>query len=112
MLANPLLSVAACVGAVVLIRIALQHRALPLFLLGVALLFGAGLLVQFHCLDCGATGWLLSARRHACSPLLARWREGRLRRWQLPGLKVQMLVWLHLLASVTGLLLILFAFSR
>jgi hypothetical protein len=112
LVANPLLAVAACVAAIFFIRISLEHRALPLFLTSIGLLFGAFFFVQFHCLDCGATGWLLTARRHACPPLVARWREGRPGRWRFPGLRIQMIVWLHLLASVTCLLLILFAFSR
>jgi hypothetical protein len=112
LVANPLLTVAVVVAAIFLIRIALEKRALPLFLASIGLVFGSVLLVQFHCLDCGATGWMLRAGRHACPALLARWREGRGSRWRFPGLKTQMLVWIHLLASVTGLLLILFALSR
>jgi hypothetical protein len=112
LVANPLLAVAACVASIFFIRISLEHRALPLFLTSIGLLFASFFFVQFHCLDCGATGWLLTARRHACPPLVARWREGRAGRWRFPGLKIQMFLWLHLLASVTGLLLILFALSR
>ncbi len=112
LVANPLLAVAGLVAAIVLIRISLEHRILPLFLASLGLLFGAPFFAQFHCLDCGSTGWLVRAGRHACPALVARWRERRTGRWRLPGLKTQMILWLHVLASVAGLLLILFAFGR
>jgi hypothetical protein len=112
LVANPLLALAGVVAAIFLIRVSLEHRILPLFLASIGLLFGAFFFVQYHCLDCGSTGWLVRAGRHACPPLMARWREGRIGRWRFPGLKFQMILWLHLLASVAGLLLILFAFSR
>jgi hypothetical protein len=112
LVANPLLAVASCVASIFFVRLGLEHRALPLFLTSIGLLFASSFFVQFHCLDCGATGWLLTARRHACPPLVARWGEGRMGRWRVPALRTQMILWLHLLASVTGLLLILFAFSR
>jgi hypothetical protein len=112
LVANPLLAVASAVGAIVLIRMSLQSRNLPLFLASIALLFASILLIQFHCLDCGAMGWGVAANRHACPPIVARWREGRPCRWRIPGLKIQLILWLYLLASVTALVLILFVFSR
>ncbi len=112
LVANPLLGVAGCVLAIVLIRYSLEHRILALFLLGITLMPGAFFFSQFHCLDCGATGWLLAGRRHICPRLLVRWREGRMGRWPYPRLKTQMILWLYVLASVTGLLLILFALSN
>jgi hypothetical protein len=112
LVANPLLAVACFVAAIFLIRVSLENRILPLFLGSLGLLFAACFFVQYHCLDCGSTGWLVRAGRHACPPLVARWREGRMGRWRFPGLKTQVILWLHLLASIAGLLLILFAFSR
>jgi hypothetical protein len=112
LVANPLLAVAAFVAAIFLIRFALEHRVLPIFLASLVLLFASCLFVQFHCLDCGSTGWLIRAGRHACPPLVARWREGRMGRWRFPGLRIQVIFWIHILASVAGLLLILFVFSR
>jgi hypothetical protein len=112
LVANPLLTVAGCVLGVVLIRYGLAHRVLAPFLAGLAMIPGAFFFSQFHCLDCGATGWLLGAGRHICPPLVVRWREGRAGRWRFPRLKAQMILWLYFLASVTGLLLILFALSK
>ena len=99
---NPLLAVASCVGAILLLRASLRSRNLAAFLTaarpaGVSLLF-----TQFHCLDCGATTWLFSARRHACEPALARWREGRLGPLAVARRKTQLVLWLYVLASSRG----------
>lgn len=110
--ANPLLAVAVCVLAIVLLRYSVERRILLLFLVGSALLPGAVFFSQFHCLDCGATGWLLAARRHICPPLVVRWRQGPRSRWRFPSLKAQMIIWLYLLVSMAGLLLILFASGK
>lgn len=109
---NPLLAVAFGVGSILLMRSALQWRNLSAFLaavggLGVSLLF-----IQFHCLDCGKTAWLLASRRHACEPLLSRWRQGRPGRWPFPGLKTQIAVWFHVLAAAAVLVLILFVLGK
>jgi hypothetical protein len=32
------------------------------------------LALQYHCLDCGATGWYHRWRRHACDRVVDRWR--------------------------------------
>jgi hypothetical protein len=109
---NPLLAVVSCVGAILILRNSLHSRNLTAFLTAIGLLCVSLLFTQFHCLDCGLTAWLVSAKRHACAPVLARWREGRLGRWPFPSPKLQMLLWLYFLASVSALLLILFAFSR
>ena len=74
---NPLLAVAGFVGAVLILRAALRSRNLTAFLTAVGLLGVSLLFTQIHCLDCGATTWLFAAKRHACEPALARWREGR-----------------------------------
>jgi hypothetical protein len=109
---NPLLALASCVAAILLLRASLQSRSLGVFLTAIGMLGVSLLFTQFHCLDCGETSWLLSSRRHACAPLLSRWREGRLGRWRFPDPKTQIILWLYFLASVTALLLILFAFSK
>jgi hypothetical protein len=109
---NPLPAVVSCIGAILILRTSLQSRNLAAFLTAIGLLGVSLLFTQIHCLDCGVTTWLISSRRHACAPLLARWREGRPGRWPFPSPKTQMVLWLHLLASISALLLILFALSR
>jgi hypothetical protein len=112
LVANPLLTIASCVAAIVLMRVGLQQRTLPLFLAAIGLLFGAPFFLQFHCLDCGVTGWLLRSKRHACPPALARWREGRQTRWRMPEPKTQLILWIYVLVSLGSLLFILFGTGR
>ena len=51
------------------------------------------LLIQFHCLDCGATGWLVRWQRHACPKVLARWQSRIIRRFHGPRLRIQLIAW-------------------
>jgi hypothetical protein len=53
-------------------------------------------LVQFHCLDCGRTGWFSAARAHACHSVLERTNERRSGGLIL-GAGAQMRVWAWLL---------------
>jgi hypothetical protein len=112
LVANPLLAVASCVLALVLLRASLQWRSLASFLMAIGLFSISIFFTQFHCLDCGRTIWLSAARRHACPMILSRWRAGLLPRWRFPGLKTQIVLWLYFLASATALILILFVLSR
>jgi hypothetical protein len=95
-----------------LLRASLRVRSLTTFLVAIGLLSISVLFTQFHCLDCGKTSWLYSARLHACPAILARWREGRRPRWRLPRLRTQIILWLYFLASATALILILLVLSK
>jgi hypothetical protein len=99
LLANPFLAVLCWLIMFGLFRAGLRIQSFTLFLAGVGLLFGALLLFQFHCLDCGSTGWLLGYRRHACPAVLARWQSRQVRRFRGPGVKTQIVAWLVLVAS-------------
>jgi hypothetical protein len=112
LVANPLLTVAICVLAIVLMRASLQARNLTTFLISIGLLSMSALFTQFHCLDCGKTSWLYAARLHACPAILARWREGRRPRWRLPRLRTQIVLWVYFLASAMAFILILFVWSK
>jgi hypothetical protein len=112
LIANPLPAVAICVLAIMLLRASLRVRSLTTFLVAIGLLSISVLFTQFHCLDCGKTSWLYSARLHACPAILARWREGRRPRWRLPRLRTQIILWLYFLASATALILILLVLSK
>ena len=109
---NPLLAVAMCVAAVFFVRFSLRERALWQFLVALAWLGLSFFTVQFHCLDCGKTGWFLAVRRHACAPALARWQHGHRVRWRVPTPRIQLILWWYFLASATTLIVILFALSR
>lgn len=111
LVANPLLAVAFGVGAVLLVRASLRWSNPAIFLVAVAVLVASPLLIQFHCLDCGRTAGIFGSGRHACAPALARWRENRRSRWAFPSSRAQVVLWLHVLASV-GVLLLVLAVSR
>jgi hypothetical protein len=73
-------------------------------LVAVLVVFVLGLfLVQFHCLDCGATGWLVRYQRHACPKVVARWRSRVVRRFHGPRLRIQLIAWL--IVTMAALLL-------
>jgi hypothetical protein len=99
LIVNPFLTV---LGFVIIVAIwyeAFNRRATGLLQLGVALLLGVGFLVQYHCLDCGKTGWLFRYRRHACPAVVARWELGERRRFRGPGVRAQLWLWFIVLAS-------------
>jgi hypothetical protein len=93
---NPLAAILCCWAGVVLIQHSLRTHNVFLFSAGVGVLFLSVLLIQFHCRDCGATGWYLHASRHACAAVLARWR------CNVPGpsgvrARTQLLIWSYVL---------------
>jgi hypothetical protein len=112
LLANPLLTLATWAAAIALIRAALRAHHFLLFLAGAGLLFLAFFLLQFHCLDCGRTGWLLRYRRHACPAVQARGRARGFRRWRGPGLITQLVLWCHVLAVALFCCLVLLGSGR
>ncbi len=109
---NPLLGVLSWLVTFALIRLAVKNRSSTLFLLGVCLLFAAFLVQQFHCLDCGATGWLVRYRRHACPSVVARYRQRDVRRFRVPRVMTQIAIWFYLITGTLVLLLILFGPRR
>ncbi len=72
---NPLVAILCGLAGVALIQHALRTRNVFLFGTAVGVLFLSLLLIQFHCRDCGATGWYLYANRHACPLILDRCRR-------------------------------------
>jgi hypothetical protein len=54
-------------------------------------------LIQYHCVDCGATGWALRHRRHACPEEVARWQNRRPLPRGLPSVGTQIVMWCFLL---------------
>ncbi len=75
---NPLVAILCSLAGVALIQHALRTRNVVLFGTAVGVLFLSLLLIQFHCRDCGATGWYLHAGNHACAAVVARWRQNAL----------------------------------
>ena len=103
LIVNPFLTVLVFVIVVGIVRIAIQTETAGLFALAVGLLVVDVFLVQYHCLDCGATGWLRRYRRHTCPTVIARWQRGEHRRIRGPSVKLQLAGWLVLLAAAAAL---------
>jgi hypothetical protein len=112
LVANPLLTLLLVIGAVASIHQSLRRRDLPLFLSSAGLLCVAFLVVQYHCLDCGHTGWLVRARAHACPAVVARQENRASRQFRTPGMKVQIAVWFIVLAAAFVLGLVALAAWR
>jgi hypothetical protein len=104
---NPFLAVLVFIIIVALWREGVTRRSPALFQLGVGLVLVDVFLLQYHCLDCGATGWLLRYRRHACPTVMLRWQRGEWRRFRGPGVKLQLVAWLILVAAALVLILIM-----
>ena len=103
---NPLLTFVTCVAAAELIRASLHSHHFAWFVAGVGLFFLAFFLLQFHCLDCGRTGWLLWYRGHVCPGVKARWRDRQFRRFRGPGVTTQLVLWTYLLVPAFLLTLV------
>jgi hypothetical protein len=105
LVANPFLGVLLLICAYESFRESLGQKNLALFIVGIGLSLVAILVVQYHCLDCGETGWFWRASGHACTAVIARRQNGGERRFRGPGLKLQLAGWFILLfgALVLGL---------
>jgi hypothetical protein len=103
---NPFLMAALWVAGILIIRLGLQRQSLFLFFTGIALLPGALPFLQFHCLDCWHTGFLLRHRRHTCEAVVRRCSNDEERRFQWLSVGTQTLAWFYVLPWV---LLLLFA---
>jgi hypothetical protein len=97
---NPFLAVLAWVAVLGMMRKSLEIRSMPLLMAAFGLMLFACLLLQFHCLDCGATGWLARWRNHACPAVVMRVLSGETPRF--PGLSVmaQLIAWFVLVGAV------------
>ena len=93
---QPVLSWVAAIG---LVRASVEQKNLALLMTAVILFFIAFFFLQFHCLDCGATGWLLRSWAHACPAVVARRRSQAVRRFRGPGLKLQLAAWFIFLTA-------------
>lgn len=112
LIANPFLALAALVGWFFGLRQALDARSLPAVLALAASLGGVVFLLHYHCLDCGATGWLFRWRTHACPRSLARQREGQPLRFRGPTPTTQLVLWGYALLIGTLLALVVLRAER
>jgi hypothetical protein len=100
LVANPFLALLGWLAGFAILRAALRQRNLPLLLISLAVFIASILLVQYHCLDCGATRWLPRYQRHACPAVVARQANAHRRRFRGPRLKTQLVGWFLFLAIV------------
>ena len=106
LLANPFLAVLCWVVVFFVVRQALRLDSFALFLVGLVLLSCSILMVQYHCLDCGATGWLIRCRRHACPDVVRAQNNPGTWRRRGPRVETQIVVWLYGLVAVAVLLVV------
>jgi hypothetical protein len=103
---NPFLAVLAVVITIAIERWALENHYLGIFQIGFGLIALEFFLVQYHCRDCGATGFLFRVGRHACPAVVARLKRDERPRFRGPGVRVQLVAWLILVASAVILVLV------
>jgi hypothetical protein len=103
LVANPFLALVGLIAWVAAFRWALIRRSLAevgIALLGLVAVF---FLLQYHCLDCGATGLLYRWKSHACECVRARQEADRVRRFRGPNPVLQTVFWGYLLAGAAVL---------
>jgi len=103
LIVNPFLAVLIFLVLVAIGRWALAYLSRGWIEFGFGVLAFDFLLFQYHCRDCGATGWLLGYRNHACPSVVARYSRGEQPRFRGPGVRVQLVIWLVLFASAAVL---------
>lgn len=96
LVANPSVAFLLWLVAYTVIRQALIGHHLVLFFVGLLLTVVPLPTAQYHCLDCGSTGWALRARRHLCPSVLARLHHGNVSWFRMPRLRTQFKLWLCL----------------
>ncbi len=107
LVANPALMFLVWLLAYLVIRQAVIGHHLGLFFFGLLLPFVPIPLGQFHCLDCGETGWALRSNRHLCPTVRARY-HGQVVSWlPIPRLRIQFAIWMCLAALALVLYVIL-----
>jgi hypothetical protein len=91
--ANPFLTVLAWIVLTGLLRGVAPGQELAGLAAGIVVFMMSLLLIQFHCLDCGATGCLLRRHHHVCPKVMTRWQHQIVRRFHGPGLGLQLIGW-------------------
>jgi hypothetical protein len=99
LVANPLLGVLFWIFAFALLRESVRGHNLTLVVWALLFVLIGVLFLQFHCLDCGKTGWLLRSRLHSCPAVVVRRQNALARRFHGPGLKMQLVLWFTLMAA-------------
>jgi hypothetical protein len=93
LVANPFLTVLVWIVLTGLLRGVAPGQELAGWAAGILVFMLSLLLIQFHCLDCGATGCLLRRHHHVCPKVMIRWQNQIVRRFHGPGLGLQLIGW-------------------
>jgi hypothetical protein len=112
LVANPFLALVGLIAWVAAFRWALNRRSLGAVgpvVFGLVAVFA---LLQYHCLDCGATGSLFRWKSHACDRVRARQEADQVRRFRGPNPVLQTVLWGYLLAGVAILGIVLYQAVR
>ncbi len=104
---NPFLAVAGLAGLIGLAIVAAGSVYQPVALFPVVLMAGLPALVQYHCVDCGATGTYRRWALHACPKLVSRTLRNRPGWFRWPSARLQFVVWLYVLGCLGVLVAIL-----
>ena len=106
LIANPFLAVLGTILWFVCVRQTVETRTIRLFTPVAASLVLVIFLFEFHCMDCGRTGRLVSWRKHVCERVEVRRLSGRSLASWWPSVLTQTAVWL-LGISIATLLVVL-----
>ena len=112
LVANPFLMVLAWIVLAGLIRGVAPGQELAGLGAGIVVFMMSLLLIQFHCLDCGATGCLLRRHHHVCPKVMIRWQNHIVRRFHGPGLGLQLFGWFIVIMTAIALAPVVFGSSR
>jgi hypothetical protein len=106
--ANPFLALVVFVAGMALWNQTLAPNvpaAIPA-VIWVVTLAGSLAVLQYHCLDCGRSGWLFHWPSHACWQVVARRRAGQVRTLRGPNPTTQAKLWMCALFCAATLALI------
>jgi hypothetical protein len=112
LVANPFLAVLALVSWGAAMGEGLARRKLWLVMLLAPLPIAFARLLQYHCLDCGATGRLFRWKDHACERVVARQLSGKVRRFRGPNPAFQTILWGYLVIVAAILVGVVFYAAR
>ena len=87
---NPFLVLLGWSSTGYLLQLGLKTRDPGLSLAALMGLLLSTLLIQYHCLDCGETGWAIRAARHLCPLAAARAFHVLGRPWRKPTITTQL----------------------
>ncbi len=102
---NPFLTVLVWIIFLGLVRYVVSRQNAAGLAADILVFLLALFLMQFHCLDCGATGWLAYYQRHACTKVLERWQRRVVRRFHGPGIRLQLVGWFIFIMSALVLVM-------